>query len=135
MKALEHEWSVKGWAVFLSLFLMSTLGQALDVEGLKEKAEKGDKIAQFQLAFVYQNGGKTKDEIEDEIKWFKVTLGARELKIIQQARTVALESEVKEDLEKAIGLYRDSSNQGVVLSQAILGMLLGRHAEGDEAKK
>ena len=111
MKALDYEWSVKGWAVFLSFFLMSTLGQALDLKGLVKKADKGDKIAQLQLAFVYQNGGKTKDEIEDEIKWFKVTLGTRELKIIQQALTEALESEVKEDLEKAIGLYRDSSNQ------------------------
>ena len=134
MKAVDDQWSVKGWAVILSFFLMSTLGQALDVEELKDKADKGDKIAQFQLAFVYENGGKTEDEIEDEIKWFKVTLGARELKMIQQARIVAMGSDVKEDLEKAIGLYRDSSNQGVVLSQAILGMLLGRHAEGDKAK-
>ena len=134
MKAVDDQWSVKGWAVILSFFLMSTLGQALDVEELKDKADKGDKIAQFQLAFVYENGGKTEDEIEDKIKWFKVTLGARELKMIQQARIVAMGSDVKEDLEKAIGLYRDSSNQGVVLSQAILGMLLGRHAEGDKAK-
>ena len=125
---------VKRGILILQFFLVVALGQALELGELKKKAEKGDKVAQFQLAFVYQNGGKTKDEIEDEIKWFKVTLRARELKIIQQARTVALESEVKEDLEKAIGLYRDSSNQGVVLSQAILGMLLGRHAEGDEAK-
>ena len=43
---------VKRWMLILPFFLVVALGQALELKELKKKAEKGDRVAQYQLGNV-----------------------------------------------------------------------------------
>ena len=125
---------VKRGILILQFFLVVALGQALELGELKKKAEKGDKVAQFQLAYIYEYGGEKRSELDASYRWSLHTYGKRDVKIINETMQLARTINVEENLEKALEWYRKSSNQGLALAQDALGSLLGESANGDEEK-
>ena len=47
------------------------LGQSPEIDALKEKAEKGDVIAQFDLGFMYANGEVVPENDAEAVKWYR----------------------------------------------------------------
>ena len=93
-----------------------------DINSLRQKAESGDKVAQFDYAVRLYNGSGVKKDIEEALKWWQ--------KAAEQGDAASqynlgilyeIDEGVSKDEKKAVKWYRKAAEQGVANAQYNLG--------------
>ena len=126
---------VKRWMLILPFFLVVALGQALELKELKKKAEKGDRVAQYQLGMVYDAGIEDAEDTIKEGGWYLKVLDPENAAIVQGAFKAIKENEIKQDKDAAIMWFRKAAKQDLLVAQVALGVACAEKTSEEANKK
>ena len=102
---------------------LMALGQTPEIDALKEMAEKGDVIAQFDLGFMYSNGEGVPKNYAEAVKWFRKA--AEQGDASAQYNLGVMYDKgfgVPENDAEAVKWYRKAAEQGDDFAQFNLGL-------------
>ncbi|MBL68505.1 MAG: hypothetical protein CMO74_08675 [Verrucomicrobiales bacterium] len=110
-------------AICLCLPLMGDDAAKKKFEETKAKAEKGDKIAQFNLGVMYENGQGVQKDFKEAEKWWRKAAEQGE-PYAQTSLGVMFErgDGVPKDDKEAVKWYRKAAEQGYAMAQYNLGL-------------
>ena len=126
---------VKRWMLILPFFLVVALGQPLELKELKKKAEKGDRVAQYQLGMVYDAGIEDAEDTIKEGGWYLKVLDPENAAIVQGAFKAIKENKIKQDKDAAIMWFRKAAKQDLLVAQVALGTACAERTSEEANKK
>lgn len=102
--------------------VIEPVAETPEIRRLKERAQAGDTIAQYELADHYTKGTKTAQDPARAAEWFrKAAEGGHNVAKARLGDCYAQGKGVPQDLEEAAAWYRKAAESGYVVAQTALG--------------
>ena len=117
----------------LCLPLMGDDAAKKEFEATKAKAEKGDRIAQYNLGVLYDNGEGVVEDDKEAVKWYRKAAEQGHASAQFNLGVMYREGEgVKQDFKEAVKWYGKAAEQGHAKAQSNLG---NRYYKGEGVPK
>lgn len=101
-------------------------------DGLREKAQLGDPLAQFELGVCYYCGNEVEIDVAEALRWFELAAHQGHVKAQFNTAVIYDLSKSEADKSKAIFWYQKAATLGDPLAMNNLGLKLAR---GEDVQK